>query len=170
VRLSVSAALIVVSFPHLLAATEPRPDWPRVYLADGFPQRAVNWALNSAFDWLSGDGCPAVFSEFRDQNGRQIGDQLATFRVNGADYLRLVIFLDGTGSEPCNTSHTVAFTAPRSRVVHICGERFSRSWQHDPRWTTALLIHEVLHTLGLGENPPAIHEITQRVLQLCRPK
>jgi hypothetical protein len=32
----------------------------------------------------------------------------------------------------------------------------------------AIVIHEALHTLGLGENPPSSAEITARVLASCR--
>jgi hypothetical protein len=30
------------------------------------------------------------------------------------------------------------------------------------------LIHEMLHTLGLGENPPSSPEITKRVNERCQ--
>ena len=36
-------------------------------------------------------------------------------------------------------------------------------------WAVATLIHEALHTLGLGENPPSSTEITERVLRRCTP-
>jgi hypothetical protein len=31
------------------------------------------------------------------------------------------------------------------------------------------VIHEMLHTLGHGENPPTSHEITQKVVRRCAP-
>jgi hypothetical protein len=31
-----------------------------------------------------------------------------------------------------------------------------------------MVIHEMLHTLGLGENPPTTLEITERVRARCR--
>jgi hypothetical protein len=31
----------------------------------------------------------------------------------------------------------------------------------------AVIIHEMLHSLGLGENPPSSKEITLRVMQRC---
>ncbi len=36
-----------------------------------------------------------------------------------------------------------------------------------PDYVVATLIHEILHTLGLGENPPSSREITARVLARC---
>jgi hypothetical protein len=35
------------------------------------------------------------------------------------------------------------------------------------RHAEALLIHEMLHSLGLGENPPTSHQITARVRARC---
>ena len=32
----------------------------------------------------------------------------------------------------------------------------------------AMVIHEMLHTLGLGENPPTTFEITERIRERCR--
>jgi hypothetical protein len=32
----------------------------------------------------------------------------------------------------------------------------------------AMVIHEMLHTLGLGENPPTPFEITERIRARCR--
>ena len=38
---------------------------------------------------------------------------------------------------------------------------------NNPSQTEAYLIHEALHSLGLGENPPSPKEITGRVLAMC---
>ena len=37
----------------------------------------------------------------------------------------------------------------------------------NPREAEAMIIHELLHTLGLGENPPTSIEITRRVESRC---
>jgi hypothetical protein len=37
-----------------------------------------------------------------------------------------------------------------------------------PQSAASLVIREVLHTLGLHENPPSTAEITQRVEARCR--
>ena len=36
-----------------------------------------------------------------------------------------------------------------------------------PFYAEAVIIHETLHSLGLGENPPSSQAITHRVLQQC---
>ena len=39
--------------------------------------------------------------------------------------------------------------------------------QRDPIRKSAVVLHETLHTLGLGENPPSSAVITQRVIWSC---
>jgi len=39
--------------------------------------------------------------------------------------------------------------------------------RNDPAYAEMILIHELLHTLGLGENPPTSLEITARVTERC---
>ena len=45
------------------------------------------------------------------------------------------------------------------------GNEFCRD---DPTWAEVVVIHEALHTLGLGENPPSSAEISIRVAARCR--
>jgi hypothetical protein len=54
-----------------------------------------------------------------------------------------------------------------SRVVTICGREFAKEWRERPHIAYATIIHEALHTLGLGENPPTAQVITQQVLRKC---
>ncbi len=78
----------------------------------------------------------------------------------------MVYFMDGSRETRCTTG-AFAFTAPGSRVVRLCVEEVKRTWQQDHIHTIANFIHEMLHTLGLGENPPASEEITRRVIAVC---
>ena len=82
------------------------------------------------------------------------------------DRAPLVVFIDGSREAVCNKGG-LAFTVPGSRVVRLCVDELKRTWQQSPRHTAASFIHEMLHTLGLGENPPSSNEITQRVLAAC---
>ena len=52
------------------------------------------------------------------------------------------------------------------RVVVCPG--FAGVQRSDPDFAESLVIHELLHTLGLGENPPTSAEITRRVEARCR--
>ena len=60
-----------------------------------------------------------------------------------------------------------AFTAQGSRVVYLCGRDFERAWRRDVAEVQATVIHELLHSLGLGENPPSPRAINNRIQQLC---
>ncbi len=51
-----------------------------------------------------------------------------------------------------------------SRVVFICPTAFVEG---SPEETEAALIHEMLQTLGLGENPSRSRDITARVRARC---
>ena len=54
-------------------------------------------------------------------------------------------------------------------MVYVCGRAFKDLAERNPERAQAIVIHEALHTLGLGENPPSSAEITARVLARCRP-
>lgn len=58
----------------------------------------------------------------------------------------------------------MAFTAPGSRVVHVCVDQLKQVQLGQPDYVIAALIHEILHTLGLGEDPPSSSDIARRVL------
>ena len=61
----------------------------------------------------------------------------------------------------------MGFTTPASRAVHLCGARLVSLFASSPRLASAVIIHEELHSLGLGENPPTSLDITQQVLSRC---
>ena len=61
-----------------------------------------------------------------------------------------------------------AFTSPGSQVVRFCGDRFTRAIsRRGIGFLATAVIHEELHSLGLGENPPSSTEITRRVEFRC---
>jgi hypothetical protein len=88
--------------------------------------------------------------------------------VDPQTYLTWVVFIDDSRNPWC-TEGVIGFTTPGQRVVRLCSHELARSWLQDKTDTVAVLIHEMLHTLGLGENPPSTSEITRRVLEYCRP-
>jgi hypothetical protein len=77
------------------------------------------------------------------------------------------VFAEDRHLHACRTGATLAATAPGSRVVFVCPAAFVRRTRSDSERAQATLIHEMLHTLGLGEDPPTSSEITQRVLFRC---
>lgn len=146
----------------------PKPDtWPRVHIEDVFTRFAVEWALTGAAQWLSDERCRGVLTEFRDAQGRPLAERLDTLGVDAPSYLKWILFRDAAQDPHCADELTFAVTTPGGRVVFVCGRRFERAWRASATRAQAIVLHEMLHTLGLGENPPASTDITYRVLTLC---
>ena len=85
---------------------------------------------------------------------------------SGAQQLQSVYFYDGAHRRGCQRQRTLAVTEPGSVVVHVCPQ-FVRSQRQDPDQAPIAIIHELLHTLGLGENPPSSEAITRHVGNRC---
>jgi hypothetical protein len=78
-------------------------------------------------------------------------------------------FIDASLNRPCQRGDLfVAYTSPGHRVVYVCGSRFVHPiFRLDQRLAELLIIHELLHSLGLGENPPTSSQITKQVAKRC---
>jgi hypothetical protein len=128
---------------------------------------AAERARNGAARRLGNAECRRVFSDFRDLRGRTIERKLEEWAVNPVDYLRTMPFLDGSGEPLCHRSKVMLVSSPDVPRVVVC-PAFARLQRDQPRVAESLVIHELLHTLGLGENPPTPAEITSRVEARCR--
>jgi hypothetical protein len=133
----------------------------------GAQHAALRRAVLGARQRLARPECQQVFSEFKDASGRTLQQNLDAQGQTAASYLGLIVFADGARLRHCQDPNTFAMTAPGSRVVHVCGRQFAFVDGNNPSQTEAFLIHEELHSLGLGENPPSPKEITARVLAMC---
>lgn len=145
-----------------------RPPWRILSVTDIVAARALRSGLDQAWRRLGDNRCSQLLSEFTDRDGRSLAQRLATLGVDAQTYLTMVVFLE-TRHEICFDG-VLAFTAPGSRVVRVCSEALKRTWRDDAAYTAAAFIHEMLHTLGLGENPPSSNEITRSVLARCSPQ
>jgi hypothetical protein len=141
-------------------------NWPRLRLPDPVGHRVAGKALDLAWDRLATADCADLFTVFKDRAGRPLDDRLRELAVDRQTYLTMLHFVDGSRDEPC-VKGSFAFTTPGSRVVRICIQELKRTWQANPEYAVSRVIHEMLHTLGLGENPPSSDEITRRVLAGC---
>jgi hypothetical protein len=166
----VSLLLLDGAEPSALDSGAASPDlreWPRVSIANQLTYHSLRMALVGAADWLSKPACRGVFTEFRDESGSPLADRLPPLNVDEAGYLKLVLFRDGSEMPQCLADRTVMFTAQGHRVVFVCERQIERLRREDPARLRAMVIHEALHTLGLGENPPSSAFITERVLDRC---
>lgn len=125
-------------------------------------------AAEGALRRLQSPECGRIFSDFKDRAGRTLAGRLEAMDETGAGYLaRRMWFVDGSGARACQDSSTVFVTQPGSAVVFVRTRQLRTLALHDPVVVESLLIHEQLHSLGLGENPPSTHEITSQVQRRC---
>jgi hypothetical protein len=131
----------------------------------GFDLRRVEYAREGAMRRLQSPECRQVLSDFRDPEGRTPLENLAPFAVEPDQYLAQIPFLDGTSRPLCQGQSQLLTTRGIARVL-VC-KSFYPTVQQQRDMAEIYVIHEMLHTLGLDENPPASLEITQQVKRRC---
>ncbi len=137
----------------------------------GWDARAVETARTGALKRLESDECRKVFTDFTDAQGRTLQQSLEEWSASPAEYIGLIPFVDGSSQALCRKTKTALVASPGVRRVFIC-KNFADVQLQQPGVAESMVIHEILHTLGLGEAPqpgaPTSIEITQRVEALCR--
>ncbi|HSF03063.1 MAG TPA: hypothetical protein VLA62_08630, partial [Solirubrobacterales bacterium] len=133
----------------------------------GQTSRMVRNALEGAARRLERPRCEGLVDQFADVEGRPLRASLAKVGADGPSYLSLLIFYDGSRHPRCRGGGIFAAAERGGRIVWICPEPFVRLAWSDPGTAEVVVIHEALHSLGLGENPPTSDEITGRVRAAC---
>jgi hypothetical protein len=124
-------------------------------------------ALDGAARRLAKPDCANVLSEFHDRSGRSLQQALEILEVTPAEFLGRLVFYDGLGVGRCTNRRVLALTAAvGSPIVYVC-PTFAPREAREPELAETVIIHEMLHSLGLGENPPTSLQITSRVRTLC---
>jgi len=133
------------------------------------PADALAAARGSARGRLMRPGCRMILSSYTDSAGRTLKENLEALDMKAESLLGGLSFQPApAGSRACAAPSNVFFTTPGSRVVFVCGSRPEALQASEPRLLTALVLHEMLHSIGLGENPPSPSQITARVMEWCR--
>jgi hypothetical protein len=129
----------------------------------------LSQAIQEAARRLRNPDCRRVLSDFTDASGQRLETNLLKFSVDSGDYVfDHLWFVDGSHKWQC-TGTVAAFTQPGSRVIFVCGALFE--WGNRlVRGAELMIIHEILHSLGLGENPPSSDEISKQVMKRCGPE
>ena len=156
----VSCALVLVALTGTASAQPP--------VLIGFEEAgallAVRRAVDRAAARLADPRCQEVLSDFADESGQPLEAQLRASGRTPPQALRVLRFFDDRMAPECQAGTVMAFTHPGSQVIRVCGRQFR---DNDAEAATIIMIHEFLHTLGLGENPPTSQEITARVAARC---
>jgi len=158
---AVLAASVLLPAAGAAAAGPKRP-----LTLSRFDQSAVERARAGAARKLAEPECQKVLEDFRDGEGRPLRQSLGKWGVSAAEYVQMIPFLDGSSHRLCLWSKVELVSSPGTPRVYVCG-RFATTQVREPGLAEAMVIHEMLHTLGLGENPPTSGEITSRVKGRC---
>jgi hypothetical protein len=167
-------------FPVVVAVTTLLGSGPILAEAEGphprlrFPTSDVRFMVDRAIDGakarLANPECQLVFADFQDASGNSLLANLNATGQSVEEYLDRMWFIDASMAGPCQRGDLlVAYTSPGHRVVYVCGSKFVHPlFRLEQRLAELLIIHELLHSLGLGENPPTSREITRQVARRCK--
>lgn len=167
-KVLLSVLLLAPATPITGAEAKAAPGIVRVRLGGLYDAGTVQRSLDRAQGRLEKARCQRVFTEFHDASGRPLQEALDRAGRSGGEHLGMLLFYDGSDQPRCRGTRTLAFTWVGSRIVFVCAQQFVAAARRDPMLADAALIHETLHSLGLGENPPSSSEITSRVISACR--
>jgi hypothetical protein len=123
-------------------------------------------AIGGAARRLADPLCQQLLGEFQDRLRQPLRAVLDAQGLSASEFLSRLFFYDGTESG-CR-GRRLAYTEPGSHVVYVCGGEFTSMYQQNATRAEVAIIHEALHCLGLGENPPTWQEINDRVEAACR--
>lgn len=145
-------------------AAPAQSDW-RVQFPTGLTRGWVRMAVEGAARRLTDPRCQEVLSDFVDAEGRTLMAVFTALGKTPSQYVRIVWFVDGRDESRCKDTEIGAITKVGSRVIFLCPHLFRL--QPGSKHNEILVIHELLHTLGLGENPPTSAQITQQITKRC---
>jgi hypothetical protein len=165
-------ALVAVLPPQVAVTGDSIPEATAPIYAIRIAHEATAGTLQRLLDdaraRLSRPACQQVLDDFAASDGRSLRSRLEDVGCSPEAYLELMIFYDGSKQRRCLQKGNLAVTHVGGRVVYVCPEELRARARRNPAWAEAALIHEALHSLGLGENPPSSQEITAQVLRRCR--
>ena len=169
---SAFAAVTLLAFVGAAGAGPKRPPVNRPLTA--FDAASVERAKYGAAQRLRGPECVKLLTDFRDSEGRTLDQRLEEWAMSAADYLQMIPFFDGFSRPICGRSSVELVSTAGMALVCVCpagagalNSRFAKLQLENPSLAEFMIIHEMLHTLGLGENPPSSFEITEQVMRRC---
>jgi hypothetical protein len=160
---SLLLALLAPLFARTTSAFEPEVP---AAVDPSFGPRIAE-AVAEAAERLDAAPCALVLSDFVDsRTGLTLAENLAATGRTASEHVASLLFRGAPSLKPFPGRQVFAFTVPASPVVFLCRDDLLRV-QNQRRFVTAIVIHEVLHTLGLREDLPSSLAITERVLERC---
>ena len=117
---------------------------------------------------FEGPGCSGLLLVFDDlRTGRPLAETLRASGRSAGEHFASIRFYSGDERVQCRWRETWAWAAVGSDAVFVCRARFTALAKKSEKAAANILVHEALHTLGLGENPPSSREVTAAVHEHC---
>jgi hypothetical protein len=132
-----------------------------------FDAATVRQAVEGARARLGEPSCQALLEEFKTRDGLLLKYLLGARGKSLEGHLSELHFFDASDLSACRSARAYAFTRPGLGAIYVCTKQFTAARLREPQLAEAVVIHELLHTLGLGENPPTPEYITARVKDRC---
>ena len=129
-------------------------------------ETTVRRAVDLALAKLLLPGCSDVYDDFILPKGGTPRSELDRMGIGPAEYVQRLVFVDGSRDPLCRTGQAVLTATPGSWIIRVCPS-FAGFQLREPGLSASLIIHESLHGLGLGENPPPGRDVTQRIERRC---
>jgi hypothetical protein len=161
-------ALGVAATLEVAAGSMPAPAAHRqavMWKLGSFDQQAVRRAIDVAVAMLASPGCRRAYSDFQLPKGGTPQDELDKEEIGPGEFLETLVFTDGSREPVCGLGAAALTTRPETGLIFVC-PLFARQLRR-PERSAIFIIHESLHALGLGENPPSSDEITARIERRC---
>ncbi|HXY40060.1 MAG TPA: hypothetical protein VEQ10_10330 [Vicinamibacteria bacterium] len=160
-----AGCVVVVATLALLAESASARDvpWPLPAFTAGVVKRSFRLALAR----LESPGCQAIFRDFTDREGRTLAANLERLGDSPGEHLRRLRWLNGLDHPRCQDPNVLLVTQVGGRDVYVCPRQFTALAEREPGKAAGLILHEQLHTLGLGEDPPTSEQISLQVWARC---
>ena len=124
--------------------------------------------MREAARLLENGACRLLLRDFSDdRTGLPLEETLAALDTSPAIFLRSIRFRSGREDPRCFSPYRMAYVVPGNRDVVICPALYNGVHRQYGDSTVVIVLHEALHAMGLGENPPGSREITTAVEHRC---
>lgn len=124
-------------------------------------------AVEEAAERLGTRPCALLLTDYTDRwTGLTLAEGLALSGRTVSEHVRSLRFQGSRTLRPRGGRRVFALTVPATPVVTLCREDLLLV-QGRHTFVTAVVIHEVLHTLGLRDDVPSSVAITEQVLRRC---
>ncbi len=164
-----SALLAVLLVPFLLAGSlSVQAADASVPLVDPRLGPLVQRTVERAVVRFETSTCSMLLTDFSDlRTGEPLASTLAASGRTASGFLGSLRFVDADHMVQCRRRPAYAWVPVGGDVVFVCTSRFTALVKKNEWLAGNILVHETLHSLGLGENPPSSEAITEMVGRRC---